>query len=102
MRFRALRTERGETLREVAASAGMDPALLSKIEHGSRPPTAEQVTGLAHHFSISEDDLQAQRIAVDFVAKYGNQPSVRLAISLIAEMLASDNRDGMVGRGSDK
>ena len=87
VKLRALRKEREETLREVASFTRMDPVLLIEIEWGSRLPTSEQVTELANHFEVAENDLQAQRIAVDFLAYYGGRPSVRLALPIISEAL---------------
>ena len=91
--LRNLRNQRGETLREVAASAHMDPALLSKIERGNRLPTAGQVSGLARHFGVAEDELQAQRIAVDFLGRYGDSPFARRAVSIIRERFEHSGPD---------
>ena len=44
-------------LRTVAASLGIDQAILSKIERGQRRPTREQVVKLAAYFKIEENDL---------------------------------------------
>ena len=81
--LRGLRQTRGKTLREVAAAAGMDPALLSKIECGNRLPTPAQTSALARGFGVSEPDMQARRIAVDFVARYGRGEGPRKALSYI-------------------
>jgi transcriptional regulator with XRE-family HTH domain len=72
----------------------MDPALLSKIERGSRLPTSEQITGLSRHLGISEDDLQAQRIAADFLAHYGESHFASQAITVIQEALRRDRPSG--------
>jgi len=101
-RLRALRKECGETLREVAASAGIDPALLSKIERASRLPTAEQVTSLSNHFGIAEDNLQAQRIAVDFISRYGEQQYVRLAIPIISQAFSRSGRGPTGSRNAEQ
>ncbi len=92
--LRDLRRRNGKTLREVAASAGMDPALLSKIERGHRSPTEAQATGLARHFGICEDDLHAQRIAVDFLTHYGEHRAVKLAMALIQKSLSRAQAKG--------
>ena len=81
--LRDLRKTRGKTLREVAAAAGMDPALLSKIECGNRVPTLDQTSALARGFGVSEPDMQARRIAVDFVARYGRGEGPRKALTYI-------------------
>ena len=81
--IRSLRQKERKTLREVAAAAGMDPALLSKIEHGNRLPTSPQAAALARSFSVPEQDVQARRIAVDFVARHGCGESQQKALSII-------------------
>jgi len=91
--LRDLRQSSGKTLREVAASAGMDPALLSKIERGNRLPTATQASTLARNFAIPETDLQARRIAVDFMTRYGWGESPRKALSLIRVALDKQGAD---------
>ena len=63
----------------------MDPALLSKIEHGSRLPTQAQTTGLARYLGVPEAYLQAHRIAVDFLTRYREGIFAREAIAVIRE-----------------
>ena len=75
-------------MREVAALSQMDPTLLSKIERGSRLPTVGQLSGLAKHFGVAEDEIQAQRIAIDFLSRYGNHRSVELAVAVIQQSLS--------------
>lgn len=89
-RLRGLRRSRNETLREVAASAAMDPALLSKIERGQRLPTTDQLTALARHLRVAEAGLQAERIAVDFCTRYGDSAYSREAVRIIQEALTGD------------
>lgn len=98
--LRDLRQSSDKTLREVAAVAGMDPALLSKIENGNRLPTAKQVEGLARHFGVSESDMQAQRIAVEFLTRYGDSSVVQQAIAVINKAIMQ-SRSGPVSE-SDK
>jgi transcriptional regulator with XRE-family HTH domain len=93
--IRDLRQSSDKTLREVAAAAGMDPALLSKIEHGYRLPTPKQVEGLARHFGVSESDMQAQRIAVEFLTRYGDSSVVQHAIAVINKAIMQ-SRSGSV------
>ena len=81
--LRALRQTGGKTLREVAAAAVMDPAVLSKIERGNRLPTPTQATALARNFGIPETNIQARRIAVDFITRHGWGEPQREALALI-------------------
>ena len=85
--LRTLRQASGQTVREVAAAANMDPALLSKIENGNRLPTQAQTTALARVFKLPESDTQAQRITVDFLARYGRGEPTRKALPLIQKAL---------------
>jgi transcriptional regulator with XRE-family HTH domain len=56
-RLRALRTERGLTLAEVAARAGMDASTLSRLESGARRLTLDHLPPLARGLGVSADDL---------------------------------------------
>jgi len=51
-----LRNERdakGDTLREVSSSIGIDQSLISKIEKNERKPTREQIIKLAEYYGLS-------------------------------------------------
>jgi transcriptional regulator with XRE-family HTH domain len=56
-RLRTLRTERGLTLAEVAAAAGMDPSTLSRLETGARRLTLDHLPVLARALRVPIDDL---------------------------------------------
>jgi transcriptional regulator with XRE-family HTH domain len=58
-RLRALRTERGQTLAEVAAAAGMDTSTLSRLESGARRLTLDHLSVLARALGVRSDDLLA-------------------------------------------
>jgi transcriptional regulator with XRE-family HTH domain len=90
-RLRSLRKEKKETLREVAASASMDPAILSKIERGQRLPTTEQLKALARHLEDKEEGLQAERIAIEFCSRYKDSPYINEAIQIIQKMTTYNN-----------
>jgi len=83
--LRTFREKRGQSLRAVGAAVGMDPSALSRIEHAARLPTAEQALVLAQHFGISRRDMQARRIAADFVLKYGTDECAHKAVRLVKE-----------------
>lgn len=55
--IKKLREEQEQPLRTVAAHLNIDLAILSKIEHGHRKPSREQVVKLAKYFKVNEDDL---------------------------------------------
>jgi transcriptional regulator with XRE-family HTH domain len=56
-RLRALRTERGLTLAEVAGRAGMDTSTLSRLESGARRLTLDHLPVLAGALGVRADDL---------------------------------------------
>lgn len=58
-RLRALRTERGLTLADVAAAAGMDASTLSRLESGARRLTLGHLPALARALGVRADDLLA-------------------------------------------
>ena len=55
--IRKFRTEKGLLLREVAANLGIDPSLLSRIEHGEKRMTRDQVERLSRVLGIGEEVL---------------------------------------------
>lgn len=56
-RIKQLREKLELPLRKVAAYLDTDQAILSKIEHGHRKATREQVLQLAKYFKVDEDEL---------------------------------------------
>jgi transcriptional regulator with XRE-family HTH domain len=64
-RLRALRTERGLTLADVAAAAGMDASTLSRLESGARRLTLDHLPALARALGVRADDLLAAPDAED-------------------------------------
>jgi HTH-type transcriptional regulator, competence development regulator len=56
-KVKQLREKQELPLRTVAAYLDIDQAILSKIEHGHRKATREQVLQLAKYFSADEKEL---------------------------------------------
>jgi transcriptional regulator with XRE-family HTH domain len=56
-RLRELRAERGLTLADVAAAAGMDASTLSRLESGTRRLTLDHLPALARALGVRSDDL---------------------------------------------
>lgn len=56
-RLRALRSERGLTLADVSAAAGMDASTLSRLESGARRLTLDHLPTLARALGVRVDDL---------------------------------------------
>ena len=68
MAIRAMRVERAETQRALAAAAGMSVAHLSKVEHGITNPTWASVTAIAaalrspvHELAVRFEEVDAAR-----------------------------------------
>jgi transcriptional regulator with XRE-family HTH domain len=64
-KVRALRLERGESLKEMAAALDVSAAYLSALEHGKRGlPTWYMVQRIIAHFNVIWDDAEElQRLA---------------------------------------
>ena len=58
-RLRGLREERGLSLDEVAAAAGMSPSTLSRLETGKRRLAVDHLAPLARALGVSVDELLA-------------------------------------------
>lgn len=56
-RLRALRTERGATLAELAEATGISVSTLSRLESGGRKPTLELLLPLARAHQVPLDEL---------------------------------------------
>ncbi|MEW5985360.1 MAG: helix-turn-helix transcriptional regulator [Chloroflexota bacterium] len=81
-RLRDLRKERGQPLRVVAAAIDVDSSLLSKIEHGERLPTEQQLEKLAQHFGISLEELTSQAIAEKIITSYASNTTTLQALKI--------------------
>ncbi|MBW4041683.1 MAG: helix-turn-helix transcriptional regulator [Acidobacteria bacterium] len=58
-RLRSLRHDRGETLGETAARAGVSPQYLSEMERGAKEPSSEMIAAVAGALEVSLLDLTA-------------------------------------------
>jgi transcriptional regulator with XRE-family HTH domain len=56
-RLRTLRHERGETLGETAARAGVSPQYLSEMERGAKDPSSEMIAAVAGALECTLLDL---------------------------------------------
>jgi transcriptional regulator with XRE-family HTH domain len=68
----------------------MDSALLSKIEHGQRLPTAEQTAAFAKFFGANVTAWEARRMAEKFLSENGHNPAAAvLAVTHMQENAAA-------------
>jgi transcriptional regulator with XRE-family HTH domain len=56
-KVRALRVQRGLTLRDLSQRTGMSPSALSKIENGLLSPTYEKIVALANGLEVDVSEL---------------------------------------------
>ena len=56
-RLRSLRHDRGETLGETAARAGVSPQYLSEMERGAKEPSSEMIAAVAGALDATLLDL---------------------------------------------
>ncbi|MGY2128253.1 helix-turn-helix domain-containing protein [Blastococcus sp. SYSU DS0617] len=56
-RLRALRSDRGQTLTEVAETTGISVSTLSRLESGGRRPSLELLLPLARAYGVALDEL---------------------------------------------
>ena len=85
----ALRKQRHEPLRVVAAATEIDSTLLSKFERGQRFPSTAQLARLATYFGIPADELTAHAIADRIVAEYGEQAATQQALNILRERMSA-------------
>jgi transcriptional regulator with XRE-family HTH domain len=90
--LRRARTERGEPLRVVAAAAGIDSTLLSRIERGERLPTEPQLHALAAHFDLPADELEGLRGAARLMRQSWSPDAVWRAADVIEAHTAASSR----------
>lgn len=87
--IKTARIQKGIKTRELAQMLGIDQALVSKFENGSRLPTRPQVKDLSHYLDIPEGQLMSQWIKEKFLTEFGHEEFVDNALQLVQEELAS-------------
>ena len=83
--LRRLRHERGDTLGETAADAGVSPQYLSEMERGVKDPSSEMIAAVAGALGVTLIDLAAsvaENLRAAEAAPAG--ASVRAAFALAA------------------
>jgi transcriptional regulator with XRE-family HTH domain len=82
------REQKGIKTRELANLLGIDQALISKFESGSRKPTRDQVLKLSQLLDIDYDTIMISWIKEKIQNEYGNNP---LFLKSISEILIENN-----------
>lgn len=86
--IRKLRADEQLPLRTVAAFLDIDQAVLSKIEHGLRKPTREQVVKLADYFKVEENVLLVAWLSDKLVYELKNEELALKALQAAEEKVA--------------
>jgi len=86
-RIRNLRELKKLLLRQVAAYLEIDTALLSKMEHGERRLTREQVVALSKHFGVDEKDLLTLWLSDKILNSIKDDKYAALALNKATELL---------------
>lgn len=82
------REQKGLKTRELSISLGIDQALISKFESGSRYPTRNQIVQLSKFLDIDYDTLFILWIKEKIVNEYGKDA---LFLKAIASILIENN-----------
>jgi predicted nucleotidyltransferase len=87
-KIRNLRSQRGLPLRKVAAFLDIDQAILSKIEHGKRQATREQVEQLAEYFEVDREELVLAWLSDRLLGEIEGEELARDALKVAEEKIA--------------
>ena len=79
------REQKGLKTREVAQLLGIDQALISKFENGSRKPTKDQVFKLASLLEIDFETLMVAWLKEKILYEIGNDEFALKAINIVSE-----------------
>lgn len=83
--IKKLREDQEQPLRTVAAYLDIDQAILSKIEHGHRKPSREQVIKLSKYFKVDETDLIVAWLSDKLVYELKDEDAALKALQVAEE-----------------
>jgi Fic family protein/DNA-binding XRE family transcriptional regulator len=83
--LKSARETKGLKTREVAQELGIDQALISKFENGSRKPTKEQVARLANFLGIDYETLMVAWLKERILYEIGNDDFAVKAMNMVQE-----------------
>jgi Fic family protein/DNA-binding XRE family transcriptional regulator len=84
------REQKGFKTREVAQLLGIDQALISKFENGSRKPTKEQVIKLASLLEIEFETLMIAWLKEKIIYEIGQEEFALKALNLVREEMENN------------
>ncbi len=86
--LKSAREQKGLKTREVAQQLGIDQALISKFESGTRKPTREQVSKLASLLNIDYETLMVAWLKEKILYEIGNDDFAMKAMNMVREETA--------------
>lgn len=93
-RIRSERKQRGRTLRELAAQAGLSVSFLSQLERGKARPSVGTLHNLAEAFELSMAEL------LEYSQPPSPKPPASQQVSGYAEIVRADRRKKIIYPGS--
>lgn len=93
-RIRALRTQQGLLLRQVASTLEMDTALLSKIERGERLIKKEQVSEIATILKVDTEELHTLWLADQLMDVLKDEKLADEALKKVSQNIHEKKKSG--------
>jgi len=87
------REEKGLKTRELAQLAGIDQALISKFESGTRKPTKDQVTKLAQLLEIDYETLMVAWLKEKILYEIGDDEFALKALLLVEQEIQKNKKE---------
>lgn len=87
------RIEKKLKVREIAQNLGVDQALISKFESGSRVPTRDQVIKLASILDLSQDELIKLWLKERIISEIRYEPLAIDAVQMVHDVLVEYGRE---------
>jgi Fic family protein/DNA-binding XRE family transcriptional regulator len=84
------RQQKGLKTREVAQLLGIDQALISKFENGSRKPTKDQISKLASLLGIDYETLMVSWLKEKIIYEIGQDEFALKAVNLVREEIQNN------------
>jgi Fic family protein/DNA-binding XRE family transcriptional regulator len=91
--IKSTRLSKGIKSRELAQLIGVDQAIVSKIENGSRFPTKDQLLKIADILEIPKEEILPLWLKEKILLELKYEPYANQALSLVQEELSGYNRN---------
>lgn len=92
-KLKDLRLAKELLLRQVAAGIDVDTSMVSKLEHGERFPTREQIEKLATFFKVPEEDFLIEALSDKLRYDLSEEPlAVQILKKAIQKLKLNNNQ----------